>query len=248
MAGHGGRRPGAGRKPGSVNRRSDELAARLDALECDPAARLVEVGLRAELMGDDKLAAMCWSSLLPYRWPKLRHVELAGEIGIEMSLARRLLEARRRLEPKPRVIDVEPQPEDEDAGDETARSQAPGMMRDDDPRGLAPTAAGGPDLLEKTLIQEAVPPTVAPRLHQKTSGQEPVPTGRATPPAPPATSPAAAQPSEPQEPPKKPGRWVSRRAAEAAPCPPPMSDYDPFAWTEPHHAELHPAGRPRRRT
>jgi hypothetical protein len=66
----GGRRPGAGRPPGSRNRRTREMTERLDRLGLDPITALARLAQHAEAEGDLALAERCWSGLLPYAGPK----------------------------------------------------------------------------------------------------------------------------------------------------------------------------------
>jgi hypothetical protein len=66
----GGPRPGAGRPPGSRNRRTRELQERLDRLGIDPVGALIRVAQCAEAEGDLTLAEKCWRGLLPYAGPR----------------------------------------------------------------------------------------------------------------------------------------------------------------------------------
>jgi hypothetical protein len=91
----GGARVGAGRPPGSLNRRSQELAAKLKELNCEPAEGLARIGMAAEAEGDNNLAARCYDALMPYCWAKLRIQEL--EIVESVDVAEHILAARQRL-------------------------------------------------------------------------------------------------------------------------------------------------------
>jgi hypothetical protein len=65
----GGRRAGAGRPPGSRNKRTLELISKLDAMGCDPAQELLRLGRKAEEAGNLDLASRAYAVLMRYRWP-----------------------------------------------------------------------------------------------------------------------------------------------------------------------------------
>jgi hypothetical protein len=65
----GGPRPGAGRPPGSRNKRTLELISKLDAMGCDPALDLMRLGRKAEAEGNLDLASRAYAVLMRYRWP-----------------------------------------------------------------------------------------------------------------------------------------------------------------------------------
>jgi hypothetical protein len=90
----GGARTGAGRPRGSVNKRSDELEAKLAALGCDPAEGLVKITSDSLAEGDRDLAARCYTALMPYLYAKLK----ISEISIaQVDTASTILAARQRL-------------------------------------------------------------------------------------------------------------------------------------------------------
>jgi hypothetical protein len=71
MAGNwGGRRPGSGRPRGSLNKRTQELVSKLDAMGADPVTALARVAQHAEAVGNLDLAERCWRGLLPYAGPR----------------------------------------------------------------------------------------------------------------------------------------------------------------------------------
>jgi hypothetical protein len=96
MAGtRGGARTGAGRPRGSVNRRCDEIEAKLTAMGCDPAEGLAKIASEAWSEGDKDLAARCFTALLPYLFPKLK----ISEISIaQVDMAETIIAARQRLQ------------------------------------------------------------------------------------------------------------------------------------------------------
>lgn len=65
----GGPRPGAGRPPGSRNKRTVELIRLLDGMGIDPARELLRLGRKAEESGDLDLATRTYGILMRYRWP-----------------------------------------------------------------------------------------------------------------------------------------------------------------------------------
>lgn len=110
-SGHGGKRKGAGRKPGTLNARQSEVAERLDKLKCDPIAGLAKIATDAHGRGDETLAAACYRDLMPYIAPKLRMTELNANVGFNPDgLADRLRRAGEVMkveEAKQRVRDEE---------------------------------------------------------------------------------------------------------------------------------------------
>lgn len=76
---HGGARPGAGRKPGSVTQRTREIAERALAEGMTPLEYMLSV-LRDE--GNDTSTRMdAAKAAAPYIHPKLNAVELSGPEG-----------------------------------------------------------------------------------------------------------------------------------------------------------------------
>ena len=90
----GCRIPGAGRKKGIPNLRTNDLIAILEAHGYNPVAKLIEIGRMAEAQyreeakfrGEDApkylaIAQQSANNLMPYMFPKRRSVELTGEGG-----------------------------------------------------------------------------------------------------------------------------------------------------------------------
>jgi hypothetical protein len=73
MAGRGGRRPGAGRKPGAKSRKTLEIALAATAAGLDPVTYLLGVMRDPTVDADrrDRAAAM----VLPYCHPRLAQIE-----------------------------------------------------------------------------------------------------------------------------------------------------------------------------
>ena len=81
MAGTGGARPGAGRPKGSRNKLSEEFREKLEA-----ACKRHKVDLIGGLVAlckneDPKVELQARQTLLPYAYPKLRHVEVTADGG-----------------------------------------------------------------------------------------------------------------------------------------------------------------------
>ena len=79
MAGPGGARPGAGRPKGKVNKRAEEFAQQFDALCKKHNFNLIEGLIEMCLDGDKDIALKARQTVLPYRFPKLRHVEVGAD-------------------------------------------------------------------------------------------------------------------------------------------------------------------------
>lgn len=80
MSNHGGKRPGAGRKPGSKGVRTvaaTELVREAQERwpDYNPLAALIALAKDAEAKGDVETARQCHASVLPYTAPKYRPIE-----------------------------------------------------------------------------------------------------------------------------------------------------------------------------
>jgi hypothetical protein len=146
----GGRRAGAGRPPGSPGLKSAALAARLDALDYDPAEQLVKLGRRAEAAGDVDLAIKAAVALMSFRWPKLKETQTELGLGLSGSIADRLESARLRIEvttgitrppDEARVIDAAPAASDRAGQIDPAPPQPPTPSS---PPKLRPVASPSP--------------------------------------------------------------------------------------------------------
>ena len=86
MATHGGFRPGAGRKVGVPNKRSDEIADKLAALNCDPIEGMAKIASQAMGEGDLTLAGNMYKELAQYVAPKRKAIEHTAPEGIDMRI------------------------------------------------------------------------------------------------------------------------------------------------------------------
>jgi hypothetical protein len=73
--GHGGKRPGAGRKKGSATEKTREVADRLAAEEVTPLQVMMEVMLKHRAAGRDDKAAAIAKDAAPYMHPRLSYVK-----------------------------------------------------------------------------------------------------------------------------------------------------------------------------
>ena len=88
MTARGGYREGAGRKAGSLNRRTLEIESKLQGMDC-PFDGMRRIAAQAEEKGDLSTAGRMYSELAAYLAPKRKAVELSDkrDSGLEgMSL------------------------------------------------------------------------------------------------------------------------------------------------------------------
>jgi len=85
--GHGGARPGAGRPPGSVNKRSAALAEALISEGRCPIRALARLAERAEAEGDLTTAIAAWRTVAPYVHARPKPVESEPDGVIELARA-----------------------------------------------------------------------------------------------------------------------------------------------------------------
>lgn len=97
MSEHGGARPGAGRKKGGKNRRSQEVEDRLEEMDCDPIAGMARIAAMAEedaqaaetpkeRIPHMNLAKDCYRELAQYVAPKRKAIEHSGDVGTVVRL------------------------------------------------------------------------------------------------------------------------------------------------------------------
>lgn len=86
----GGRRAGAGRKKGTPNKRSQEVAEKIKAMGCDPIEGMARIALQAEQEASEcekfqerkdalSLAGSMYKELAQYVAPKRRAVEVSSD-------------------------------------------------------------------------------------------------------------------------------------------------------------------------
>lgn len=76
---HGGKRKGAGRKKGQPNKKSADIAAKLDALDCDPIEGMAIIAKEAMAIKDYPLAGSMFKELAQYVAPKRKAIEVSGD-------------------------------------------------------------------------------------------------------------------------------------------------------------------------
>jgi hypothetical protein len=152
--GWGGKRAGGGRPKGSPELKSEALAARLEALDYDPAETLVRLGQKAEAAGETELAIKAAVALMSFRWPKLKEAGL--DIGLSGSLADRLQDAQARLTIS--VVTGVPRPPDDPI--EAAPVPTPVSSPPSSPEPPAPEPSPTPPkpALEKPTPRPTAPP------------------------------------------------------------------------------------------
>ena len=89
--GHGGKREGAGGKPGMKHRFDKDLRARFEAGEfTEPAQVIHDIMAGAIQEGDDKMALQAARELMPYAYPRLSATEITpappGDITIQVNV------------------------------------------------------------------------------------------------------------------------------------------------------------------
>jgi len=80
---HGGKRAGAGRKKGSLNKRTEKakqaIQDTIDRIGCNPLEAMLEIAEQAKNEGDLSLALSAYKELAQYVAPKRKAVELSGD-------------------------------------------------------------------------------------------------------------------------------------------------------------------------
>lgn len=101
MSNLGGKRPGAGRKPGGKNLRTvaaTELVREAQERfpDYNPLAALIALAMDAEANGDLETARQCHASVLPYTAPKYRPIEADPDaiVALEGRIAAARLQAQ----------------------------------------------------------------------------------------------------------------------------------------------------------
>src|SRR3954451_24156929 len=71
--------PNSGRRKGTPNRRTTDVAARLEALGCDPIEGMARIAI--DPANDIELRARMYTELAHYGAPKRKAVEMTGDNG-----------------------------------------------------------------------------------------------------------------------------------------------------------------------
>lgn len=82
---HGGKREGAGRKKGTVGRKTLAVEQKLAELKCDPIEGMAIIAKQAMGEGDLHLAGSMYKELAQYVAPKRKAVEVSGLDGEEIK-------------------------------------------------------------------------------------------------------------------------------------------------------------------
>ena len=83
----GGARPGAGRKPGTLNSKTREIAEKCAQLGATPLEVMVEAYLKLKEEGRLEDAAKIAKDAAPYMHPRLNNVELSGDADNPLQIA-----------------------------------------------------------------------------------------------------------------------------------------------------------------
>jgi len=86
VSGHGGRRPGAGRKAGTATQKTRDIADRAASEGKTPLEVMLDVMRRASFQQDDALALEAAKSAAPYVHPRLSSIEHGGKDGQPLQL------------------------------------------------------------------------------------------------------------------------------------------------------------------
>jgi len=84
---HGGARPGAGRKPGSLTSKTRAIAERCAELGQTPLEVMVNAYLKLVEEGNLQEAAKIAKDAAPYMHPRLSNVELSGDPDSPLQVA-----------------------------------------------------------------------------------------------------------------------------------------------------------------
>jgi hypothetical protein len=94
--GHGGRRPGAGRKPGRATRKTREIADQAAATGLTPLEVMLEAMRRHMANNDWDRAASIAKDAAPYMHPRFSAVEVSRKTTDEIDELRKLAEMAKR--------------------------------------------------------------------------------------------------------------------------------------------------------
>lgn len=77
----GGKREGAGRKKGTVGKKTKAIEEKLAQFDCDPIEGMIQVARQAMGEGNLAIAGQMYKELAQYIAPKRKAVELSGADG-----------------------------------------------------------------------------------------------------------------------------------------------------------------------
>jgi hypothetical protein len=100
-----------GRTKGTPNKKTQDVLAKLEALECDPIEGMARLAQQAEGEGDKSLAARLYAELAPYTAPKRKAIEQT--IRNEEGASREELEANYQEEMRQVIKEFQAMPEAE---------------------------------------------------------------------------------------------------------------------------------------
>jgi hypothetical protein len=84
---HGGARPGAGRKPGSLTAKTRAIAEKCAEQGATPLEVMVEAYLKLKEEGNIVEAAKIAKDAAPYMHPRLSNIELSGDADSPVQLS-----------------------------------------------------------------------------------------------------------------------------------------------------------------
>jgi len=83
---HGGARPGAGRKPGSLTAKTRAIAEKCAEMGSTPLEVMVEAYLKLKEEGNLLEAAKIAKDAAPYMHPRLSNIELSGDADAPLEI------------------------------------------------------------------------------------------------------------------------------------------------------------------
>lgn len=83
--GHGGKRKNAGRKPGSANKRTREIADKAAAKGITPLEVLLDLMGKSYQAGDDENAAKYAKEAAPYVHPRMQSIDQRTDTKLEIT-------------------------------------------------------------------------------------------------------------------------------------------------------------------
>lgn len=78
-------------------RKRDDVAAKLAQLDCDPIAGMVRIAKQAESANQNALAGKMYSELAQYTAPKLKSMEISGNLEVTPAMELTVEQRRARI-------------------------------------------------------------------------------------------------------------------------------------------------------